>query len=1110
MLNKIKVHLAGIATFAFLSVLFTTNVFAQWQPEVRLTTDTNYSATAGNNAWCIAASGNTVHVVWVDAVYGGTYSAIYYKRSTDGGISWGSNMLLAGGTHTPYNPSVAVSGSVVHVVWTEDPAYPVEEIHYRRSTDGGNSWELAVAINANGVSTNPSVTASGSNVVVVWQEDIPDNNYEIFSRCSTTGGASWGSVTRLTDAPYGSSSPVAAVSGLIVNVVWSDERDAVGSESEIYLKRSTNGGASWGADTRLTNATGLSWYPSITAVGSIVHLLWEDRRNGNNSPDIYYKRSLDGGVNWGTDIRINNTGNAGKPSVSGYGQSVHVVWEDSPDFNVDVYHRFSTNSGVNWQPATRLTFDTTYQRNASVSISGSVVHTVWEDSRHSPLNTEIYYRRNPTSGAIFVTSPQAGELVLSGAPYEIRWTGPGIDSLRIEFSSDSGSTYQELERSFPASSGHYVWVPSDGVPSTKCVIKLTDKQNAANTATSALFKVKGYVLTRYKQNGDFEIFDPSVHGWRFGNDSASLWPQQWWSQFNYQQGIDPYTHRQYPLLFGGGVVPPKKFVDWPLFVRSFDTSQCYANTLSAWYKALAIRLWTASYKWGGSCLGFAVSSLMAFDDKAMFLNRFPEVGAFQNLYDLPLNDVRREVVNHLWVQQFGIKHSASASENDQVRVTLQKLKDMFLSEVRDDAWIRILSGTSFVHAVVPISLERLDGPGRFWLYTYDSNYPYQSPRIFLDSLNQEWVSEVYNIRRNDGYGLDLVEPASSYYTRDSLWHEPSAIIAATLTAAEPVRFFATQNAFVSISNSFGNIIGFRDSVVFNNITGASPIQMATGGYSPPIGFYVPSGNYSVVMDSIPDTIATISAIEGSRMFTVWRGGVTIGQTERVALRNGIETRNTDPATKIMNFESIAGHASGERLFRILNCAAVLNDSMRMGAPDSNQLKFVNWGTQKTYDLDIGLSARTERGIFRHSTIAVPANSAHTIVPNWQNLQQPIRIYVDLGNNGTIDDSMFVNNQTTDMRGELTPEIPREFKLEQNYPNPFNPSTNIVYSIPENGFVALKVFDLLGEEVATLVNEPMQSGTYSVQFDAKNLSSGTYFYRLQTEKFTDTKRMLYLK
>ena len=97
-----------------------------------------------------------------------------------------------------------------------------------------------------------------------------------------------------------------------------------------------------------------------------------------------------------------------------------------------------------------------------------------------------------------------------------------------------------------------------------------------------------------------------------------------------------------------------------------------------------------------------------------------------------------------------------------------------------------------------------------------------------------------------------------------------------------------------------------------------------------------------------------------------------------------------------------------------------------------------------------------------------------------------------------------------MRGELTPEIPREFKLEQNYPNPFNPSTNIVYSIPENGFVALKVFDLLGEEVATLVNEPMQSGTYSVQFDAKNLSSGTYFYRLQTEKFTDTKRMLYLK
>jgi hypothetical protein len=402
MLNAMKSVFSGKAAI-IIFFLSTSCLYGQWQPEVRLTTDTNYSATSGNNAWCVAASGDTVHVVWVDEIYGGTYSAIYYKRSTDGGISWGANMLLAGGPYTPYNPSIAVSGSAVHVVWTESPAFQVDEIYYRRSPDGGNSWEQDIAINVNGASINPSVSVSGSVVIVVWQEDIPENNYEIYSRNSTTGGVSWGSVTRLTNALYGSFTPCAAVSGLIVNVAWCDERDANGPESEIYLKRSTTGGASWGADTRLTNATGQSWHPSITAEGSTLHLVWEDRRNGNNNPDIFYNRSTDGGLNWGTDIRMTTSGNAQKPSVSVAGSNVHVVWEDSPNFNTDVYHRYSVNAGLNWQNITRLTFDTAYQRNASVSVSGSTVHVVWEDSRFGPYSTEIYYKRNLSGGVIFYT-----------------------------------------------------------------------------------------------------------------------------------------------------------------------------------------------------------------------------------------------------------------------------------------------------------------------------------------------------------------------------------------------------------------------------------------------------------------------------------------------------------------------------------------------------------------------------------------------------------------------------------------------------------------------------------------------------------------------------------
>ncbi len=89
-------------------------------------------------------------------------------------------------------------------------------------------------------------------------------------------------------------------------------------------------------------------------------------------------------------------------------------------------------------------------------------------------------------------------------------------------------------------------------------------------------------------------------------------------------------------------------------------------------------------------------------------------------------------------------------------------------------------------------------------------------------------------------------------------------------------------------------------------------------------------------------------------------------------------------------------------------------------------------------------------------------------------------------------------------------IPSDFILEQNYPNPFNPSTKIRYSIPEYSFVTLKVFNLLGEEVERLVNSEQSAGVYVATFDATSLSSGTYFYTLQTENASFTKKMILVR
>ncbi|HSL88319.1 MAG TPA: T9SS type A sorting domain-containing protein, partial [Ignavibacteriaceae bacterium] len=89
-------------------------------------------------------------------------------------------------------------------------------------------------------------------------------------------------------------------------------------------------------------------------------------------------------------------------------------------------------------------------------------------------------------------------------------------------------------------------------------------------------------------------------------------------------------------------------------------------------------------------------------------------------------------------------------------------------------------------------------------------------------------------------------------------------------------------------------------------------------------------------------------------------------------------------------------------------------------------------------------------------------------------------------------------------------IATEYSLSQNYPNPFNPSTRIKYQVTGISRVSLKVYDILGREAATLVNEEKPAGTHQVTFDASSLASGIYFYKIQAGSFVETKKMILLR
>jgi len=89
-------------------------------------------------------------------------------------------------------------------------------------------------------------------------------------------------------------------------------------------------------------------------------------------------------------------------------------------------------------------------------------------------------------------------------------------------------------------------------------------------------------------------------------------------------------------------------------------------------------------------------------------------------------------------------------------------------------------------------------------------------------------------------------------------------------------------------------------------------------------------------------------------------------------------------------------------------------------------------------------------------------------------------------------------------------LPTEFRLEQNYPNPFNPSTTIQFAVPRVSHVSIKLYDILGRQVATLIDEAYQPGQYRVVFEAGQLASGLYVYRIQAGSFRDTKKLMLLK
>jgi hypothetical protein len=155
----------------------------------------------------------------------------------------------------------------------------------------------------------------------------------------------------------------------------------------------------------------------------------------------------------------------------------------------------------------------------------------------------------------------------------------------------------------------------------------------------------------------------------------------------------------------------------------------------------------------------------------------------------------------------------------------------------------------------------------------------------------------------------------------------------------------------------------------------------------------------------------------------------------------------------------------------------------------------------------GISARFEK-LFAYLHIKNDPTTASMILSNIKNMNSNDR---EIQMRIKTAESLFKGYQAMDKNANLVDgNIPKTYNLFQNYPNPFNPATTIKFQIPMRGWVTLKVYDILGREVTTLVNENKIEGFYNITFDASRFASGVYVYQLRVNDYVSSKKMILLK
>jgi len=341
----------------------------------------------------IAVVGDAIHAVWYE------YSESFYKRSVDGGITWeDSSVLSTIDDIESIRPEIVAVHNNIYVVW-EDFCSIYQEcgIYFRKSTDGGITWQEMIPVALRGVDNYdyycPTIAVRDSEIYVAYNRNDGLEGSLRFKK-SLDSGESWENEVIVSDTPE---------SGHWLKLAMNSVGLHISHEAglRIYYNRSADWGDTWSDDIFISDMEGsIAQWPSIGADDNGgIYITWFDYKY---SPpwwegDIFLRRSTDNGETWDSIMVLTDNHECIESDVCADRSSVHVVWHDERhnigNGNVEIYHRRSTNLGLTWEEEDRLTNAPYQSSDPRIIKDRSKLYMIWVENRHEPDPQAVYFKK---------------------------------------------------------------------------------------------------------------------------------------------------------------------------------------------------------------------------------------------------------------------------------------------------------------------------------------------------------------------------------------------------------------------------------------------------------------------------------------------------------------------------------------------------------------------------------------------------------------------------------------------------------------------------------------------------------------------------------------------